>query len=219
MQVAQKSEWDKKHEAAWVLSGICMHLLGMIDLSDHNGLARYKVVSQTDKLIFNVVRQTKIERTYGGATGTDTYDGIHVDWKILEGSIAVNPNGLEAVLAVEGTIGFVTLLKKGRDLFKKVPKLGAEVEKQLERLIKFFERSGMPKIEFTGKQFIHLGLTKEGYPFYRVGMESTATLKIQQKKIDDILKTLGVPTSRSTGARSWQIDLRRIDAHFPKQIW
>jgi hypothetical protein len=220
MQVAQKTDWDKKHEAAWVYSGIMMHLVGMVDLSGHNGLGRYKVASQKDLFILNVIRQTKIERTYGGvSTGTDIYDGAHLDWKILEGSIAVKENGLEAVMAVEGTIGLVTLLKKGKDLFKKIPKLGKEVEKQLDRLIAFFERSGMPKIEFTGHEYIHLGLSDKGIPFYRVGLEGKATIKIQQKKIDDVLKKLGVPTTATTGGRSWQIDLRRVDAHFPKQIW
>jgi hypothetical protein len=50
-------------------------------------------------------------------------------------------------------------------------------------------------------------------------MEGKAVIKIQQKRVDDIIKKLGVPTSATTGGRSWQIDLRRIDAHFPKGLW
>jgi hypothetical protein len=220
LQVIQKTDWDKKHDAAWVYSGICMHLYGMVDLSGHNGLGRYKVESQKDRFILNVIRQTMISRTYGGVpTGTDTYTGVHLDWKLLEGSIAVKEDGLEAVMAVEGTIGLVTLIKKGKDLFKKIPKLGKEVEKQLDRLIAFFERSGMPKVEFTGNEYIHLGLSSKGIPFYRVGLEGKATVKIQQKGPAEIIKKLGIPTSATTGGRSWQIDLRRVDAHFPRHIW
>jgi hypothetical protein len=220
MTVSAADEWQKKHAAAWTLGGICMHLYGITDLSGHNGLGRYKVASQKDLLILNIARRTAIERTYGGAaTGTDTYDGIHLGWKILDGAIAVNENGREAVLSVQGTIGLVTLIKKGRDLVKKVPVLGKEAEKQLERLIAFFERSGMPKVEFTGDEYVHLGLNKENIPFYRIGMEGKAVIKIQQKRVDDIIKKLGVPTSATTGGRSWQIDLRRIDAHFPKSLW
>lgn len=220
MQVAQNSDWEKKHESAWVYSGIAMHLYGIVDLSGHNGLGRYKVESQKDRFIFNVIRQTTISRTYGGvATETDTYTGGHLDWKLLEGSIAVKENGLEAVMAVEGTFGLVSLIKKGKDLFKKIPKLGKEVEKQLDRLIAFFERSGMPKVEFTGNGYIHLGLSNKGVPFYRIGLEGKATIKIQQKGPAEIIKKLGIPTSATTGGRSWQIDLRRIDAHFPRQLW
>jgi hypothetical protein len=220
MQVAQKTDWDKKHDAAWVVSGIYMHLYGIIDLSGHNGLGRFKVDATKDKWIHGIIRESKVSRTYGGTpTQTDTYNEAYLDWKLIEGSVAFRESGLEAVLAVEGTIGLVSLLKKGKDLAKRVPKLGKEAEKQIERLIKFFERSGMPKIEFTGKEYVHLGLDEKDVPFYRVGLVGTAAIKIQQKKVDDVLKKLGIPTSATTGGRSWQIDLRRVDAHFPKQLW
>jgi hypothetical protein len=220
MQVAQKTDKEKKREAAWVLSGIYMHLYGIIDLSGNNGLARFKVDSTKDKWLPGVIRESTVSRTYGGVpTQTQTYNEAYLDWKIVEGSVAFRESGLEAMLAVEGTVGLVTLLKKGRDLVKRVPRLGKEAEKQIERLIKFFERSSVPKIEFTGKEYIHLGFDEQDAPFYRVGMIGTATVKIQQKAPAEIIKKLGIPTSATTGGRSWQIDLRRIDAHFPKQLW
>jgi hypothetical protein len=220
LQVVQKSEWQKKHDAAWSYIGVAMHLYGIIDLDGHNGLGKFSVDKKKDKWIHGVIRETTVSRTYGGKpTQTQTYNEAYLDWKLIEGSIAFRESGLEAVLAAEGTIGLVTLLKKGRDLVKRVPKLGKEAEKQLDRFIKHLERSGVPKVEFTGNAFIHLGLDESDIPFYRIGVQSTAAVKIQQKKIDEILKKLGVPTSASTGGRSWQIDLRRVDAHFYKSIW
>jgi hypothetical protein len=212
--------WQKKHEAAWVYSGILMHMYGLIDLSGLNGLGRYKIASKKDSGLLDVVRNVTIDRTYGGVpTDTDKYTGLHLDWKLLDGGVFVNQNGREAAMAVEGTLGLVLLMKKARNLVKHVPGLGKEIEKQLDRLIKFFERSGMPKIEFIGEGYINLGLNDKDVPFYRVGVEGKAVIKIQQKKVDEILKKLGVPTSATTGGRSWQIDLRRINAHLPRQLW
>jgi hypothetical protein len=220
MTVSPANEWERKHAAAWVYSGIVMHIYGIIDLSGHNGLGRYKIGSKKDSGFLDVVRNVSIDRTYGGTpTDTDKYVGAHLDWRLLDGGVFVNENGREAAMAVEGTLGLVLLMKKARNLVKKVPGLGKEAEKQLDRLIKFFERSGMPKIEFVGEGYLHLGLDDKGVPFYRQGLEGKAVIKIQQKSIDEILKKLGVPTSATTGGRSWQIDLRRVDAHLPKSLW
>lgn len=220
MPTSPMSDWEKKDEAAWVVSGIYMHLYGIIDLSEHNGLARFKVNSTKDKWIPGIIRESKVTRTYGSkSTQTDTYNEAYLDWKLIEGSVAFRESGLEAVMGVEGTIGLVALLKKGKDLVKRVPRLGKEAEKQMDRVIKFFERSGVPKVEFTGKEYVHIGLDEQNVPFYRVGMVGTATVKIQQKGPAEIIKKLGIPTSATTGGRSWQIDLRRIDQHMPRQLW
>lgn len=217
---AQKSEWERKRDAAWDYLGIQMHLYGFTELSGHNGLGRFKIDSKTDKWLPGVIRETTFSRSYGGQpTQTQKYNEAYLDWKLIEGSIGFRESGLEAFRGYEGTIGLVSLLKKGRELVKRVPKLGKEGEKQIDRLIGFLDRKGFPQIDFTGSAFTHLGLDERDVPFYRVGIISTARVKIEQKKIDEILKRLGVPRSASTGGRSWQVDLRRIDAHLPKELW
>jgi hypothetical protein len=123
---------------------------------------------------------------------------------------------LEGVVTAAGNVSIVDLLKRGRKILKRIPKLGDYVGAQLETLIKFFERGGMPKIEFSGTMFLYIGISDSGRGYMRIGSEGKVELKIQQKTIANIAKELGLPTTAETGGRSWQIIFNQMSHHLPK---
>jgi hypothetical protein len=211
---------DKK-EAAWTVRGISGHLVGAVDVSGHNGLGRYSKDADTiDPLDLGIITGYILNREYGGRpTNSDPYaQGNLTLWKVVEAGVGINTARLEGVVTTAGNISIVDLLKRGSKILKRLPKLGEGVGGQLDKLVKFFERGGMPKIEFSGNMFLYIGISDSGRGYMRIGSEGKVDLKIQQKKVADIAKQLGLPTTAETGGRSWQIIFNQMSHHLPKSF-
>jgi hypothetical protein len=210
-----------KRTAAWTVRGIAGHLAGAVDCSGFNGLGRYSKDPETiDPLDLGIITGYIINRQYGGVpTTSDPYaQGNLTLWKVVEAGVGINTSRLEGVITSSGNISLVDLLKRGRKILQRIPKLGSYVSAQLERLIAFLEKGGMPKVEFSGNLFLYIGISDRGRGYMRIGSEGRVELKIQQKKIADIAKELGLPTTAETGGRSWQIIFNNMSQHLPKSL-